>query len=209
MSQDYRPLITVVGSEVGTHTTPVDYKAGDTVQSERVAGLSPCRGDWSASIAGSGQPVPPSHSNQPNRLRSILWASGPKRSLLYTAQYEIAQPAARTENPTLSGSKPDGIATRPHLSTPLALHFLRHGGLRLGLPLSGDLRLDLDYVFPPRGPPYAPPLSGGQAPVVVLSSGGGHGSVARLPRVLLWPRARLESPLPRRRQRNLANCLLS
>jgi hypothetical protein len=126
----------------------------------------------------------------------------------YPAQHDIAQPAARTENPTLSGSNPDGIATRPHLSTPLFIH-LRHGGLRLGLPFSGDLRLDLDYVLPPRGPPYAPDLSGGQAPVVVLSSGGGHGSVGRLPRVLLRPRARIESPLPRRRRRNLANCLLS
>jgi hypothetical protein len=65
MSQDYRPLITVVGSEVGTHTTPIDYKAGDTVQSERVAGLEPVQGglvgvdsgQWAASTALTLEPA--------------------------------------------------------------------------------------------------------------------------------------------------------
>jgi hypothetical protein len=63
MSQDYRPLITVVGSEVGTHTTPIDYKAGDTVQ--WVAGLEPVQGglvgvdsgQWAASTALTLEPA--------------------------------------------------------------------------------------------------------------------------------------------------------
>jgi hypothetical protein len=105
----------------------------------------------------------------------------------------------RIENQTLSGSKPDGVAARPHLQPKrslrsLARHLLCHGGLRL--PLSGDLRLDLEHVFNLRGSPNAPPLSSGQAPVFVLARGGGHGGFGRLPRVLLRPRACLESPLP-------------